>query len=71
MNLEAVPYIDSTALGEIARSYTTALQMGGSVKLLHVGERIRLLLTMTKLLHLLPMFEAEADAIASFDSAPT
>jgi anti-anti-sigma factor len=71
MNLEAVPYIDSTALGEIVRSYTTALQMGGAVKLLHVGERIRVLLATTKLMHLMPMFEVEGDAIASFDSAHT
>jgi anti-sigma B factor antagonist len=37
LNLQGVPYIDSTALGEIIRTYTSVIRKGGSVKLLNVS----------------------------------
>jgi len=67
LNLGAVPYIDSSALGEIVRAYTTASQMGGALKLLHVGGRVHDLLTVAKLRPVIDMFDDEAAAIASFD----
>lgn len=68
VNLATVPYIDSTALGELVRAFTTAAQMGGCLKLLHVRSRVRTLLTVAKLLSAFEVFEDEADAIASFDA---
>src|SRR5215471_14649551 len=66
VNLGAVPYIDSTALGELVRTFITASQMGGGVKLLHVGSRVRNLLTVAKLLPVFDVFDDEAAALASF-----
>jgi anti-sigma B factor antagonist len=66
LNFDAVPYIDSTALGELVRASTTASQMGGGLKLLHVAGRILDLLATTKLLMLFEVFDEEADAVASF-----
>ena len=35
LNLRDTPYIDSTALGEMIRAYTTLARKGGAFKLLH------------------------------------
>jgi anti-sigma B factor antagonist len=67
LNLDAVPYIDSTALGELVRTLITAWQMGGDLKLLHVGSRVRDLLAVAKLRPVFDVFDDEAAAVASFD----
>jgi anti-sigma B factor antagonist len=69
LNLDAVPYFDSTALGELVRTLITAWQMGGDVKLLHVGSRVRDLLAVAKLCQVFDVFDDEAEALASFDVA--
>src|SRR6266853_1554711 len=40
LNLQDVPYIDSTALGEIIRTYTSVIRKGGSVKLLNTSPHV-------------------------------
>ena len=69
LNLNAVPYIDWTALGELIRAHTTASQTGGGVKLLRVADRVRDLLALAKLLTAFEMFDDEAAALASFAAA--
>jgi anti-sigma B factor antagonist len=69
LNLEGVPYIDSAGLGEIVRTYTTVSRQGGSLKLVNLTKRITDLLSITKLLTVFETFEAEKDAVASFQSA--
>ena len=69
LNLDGVPYIDSAALGEIVRTYTTLSRLGGSLKLLHLTRRIQDLLAITKLLTVFETFDSEADAVNSFSSA--
>jgi anti-sigma B factor antagonist len=66
LDLLEVPYIDSTALGELVRGYTTARRMGGAVKLLHVVGRVRELLTITGLTPVFDAFETEDEAVRSF-----
>jgi anti-sigma B factor antagonist len=66
VNLHDTPYIDSTALGEIVQAYTTVTRKGGSLKLLHVPERVYRLLAITKLVRVFDVFDAEADALQSF-----
>jgi anti-sigma B factor antagonist len=68
-NLEAVPYIDSTALGELVRTLITAWQMGGDLKLLHLGSRVRDLLAVAKLRPVFDVFDDQAAALASFGVA--
>jgi anti-sigma B factor antagonist len=70
LNLRDSPYIDSTALGEIVRAYTSATRKGGALKLLNVTNRIHELLTITKLLSVFDLFDAEAEAVRSFGSDP-
>jgi len=69
LNLEGVPYIDSAGLGEIVRTYTTVSRQGGSLKLVNLTKRITDLLSITKLLTVFETFDAEQEAIASFQKA--
>ena len=66
LNFQATPYIDSTALGEIVRAYTSVTREGGSLKLLNVTARVHELLMITKLLSVFDLFDAEAEAVKSF-----
>jgi anti-sigma B factor antagonist len=68
-NLQNVPYIDSTALGEIIRTYTSVIRKGGSVKLLNVSTHVHQLLVITRLLSIFDLFDAEAEAVKSFGTA--
>ena len=69
LNFQAAPYIDSTALGEVVRAYTSATRKGGTLKLLNVTPRVHELLIITKLLSVFDLFEAEAEAVKSFGVA--
>jgi len=66
LNFRQASYIDSTALGEIVRSYTSATRKGGTLKLLSVPPRVHELLVVTKLLSVFDLFDDEAEAIKSF-----
>jgi anti-sigma B factor antagonist len=66
LNMQEVPYIDSTALGEIIRTYTSVIRHNGSVKLLNVSSHVHQLLVITSLLAVFDLFESEADAVKSF-----
>ena len=71
INFKDGTYIDSTALGEIVRSYTSATRKGGTVKLLSVPPRVHELLVVTKLLSVFDLFDDEAEAVRSFGVART
>lgn len=71
LNVRDVPYIDSTALGEIVRAYSSATRKGGTLKLLNVSTRVHELLMITKLLSVFDLFDAEAEAVKSFGAART
>jgi anti-sigma B factor antagonist len=66
VNFKQATYIDSTALGEIIRSYTSVTRKGGSLKLLNVTDTIHQLLMITKLLTVFDLFDDEVEAAKSF-----
>jgi anti-sigma B factor antagonist len=66
INFHDTPYIDSTALGEIIRGYTTLKRKGGSIKLYNLTRPIHDLLTITNLVTIFETFDNEAAALASF-----
>jgi anti-sigma B factor antagonist len=70
LDLEEVPYIDSTALGSLLRTHATVSRRGGAMKLLNVKGHVRELLELTRLLTVFEAFESEAAAIASVTSTP-
>ncbi len=69
LNFHDVSYIDSTALGEIIRAYTSVRRKGGTLKLLNVTARVHELLMITRLLSVFDLFDAEAEALKSFGVA--
>jgi anti-sigma B factor antagonist len=71
LNLEGVPYLDTTGIANIVEAYVATRRQGGSLKLLHLTPRVRAVLTMTRLLTILDAYEAEADAVTSFESVMT
>ena len=66
LNLAGVAYIDSSGLGEIIASYNTLDKNGGQIKLLHLTQRVRELMTITKLLTVFDVYENESEALNSF-----
>jgi anti-sigma B factor antagonist len=68
LNLANVTHIDSTGLGELISSHVTLSNQGGEIKLVHLTERLRDLMTITKLLTVFDVYDNEADALASFTS---
>jgi len=70
LNLADVPYMDSTGLGAIAHAYTSAWRRGGELKLLHVRQRNRHLLAVTRLLTVFDVFDSEEEAVKSFGADP-
>jgi anti-sigma B factor antagonist len=66
LNLAGVSYIDSSGIGELVSSYTAINKDGGQLKLLNLTQKLRDLLTITKLLTVFDVYESEADALNSF-----
>lgn len=66
LNFADVPYLDSTGLGEVVRSYTTVKNAGGMVKILNLTQKVQDLLSVTKLITVFETFEDEDKAIGSF-----
>jgi anti-sigma B factor antagonist len=66
LNLAEVPYVDSAGLGEIVRCYTTVSRKGGRLKLINLTNKIRDLLSITKLLTVFETYESEDQGVKSF-----
>ncbi len=66
LNFAEVPYLDSTGLGAVVRSYTSIKNAGGHVKIVNLTNRVRDLLSVTKLLTVFDTFENEDLAVKSF-----
>jgi anti-sigma B factor antagonist len=65
-NLEHVDFIDSTGLGALVISATSARKNGGNVKLVNLNKRNVELLIMTRLATAFEIFNDEQDAINSY-----
>ena len=66
LNLEDVPYIDSSGIGELVNTHNTVANNGGQLKLLNLTKRIRESLSIMKLLFVFQVYESERLTIASF-----
>jgi anti-sigma B factor antagonist len=66
LNLGEVAYVDSSGIGELVSSYTTANNQGGQLKLLNLTKKIQDLLMITKLLTVFETFDNEKAALESF-----
>ena len=41
LNFDQVPYLDSTGLGEVVRSYTSLKKEGGLVKIINLTQKVK------------------------------
>ena len=66
LDLAWVKHIDSAAMGELVSSHLTLDEKGGALKLMHMTESVRELMTLTKLLPVFDVYDGEPEALASF-----
>ena len=65
LDLARVPSIDSCGLGTVVQAHLSASRGGGELKLLNVNGRNRQLLTVTRLLSVLQMYQPEGDPVGA------
>ena len=69
LNLAEVTLMDSAAgIGELVSSYTSAVRLGGRLKLLHVNRNIFHVLQITRLNTIFEMYDDENAAVGSFQT---
>jgi len=66
IDMDSVPYIDSTGVGFLVSSHTSITQEGGSLKLMKVKPKILEVFKLMNLLRIFEIFEDEDTAIKSF-----
>jgi anti-sigma B factor antagonist len=65
INLERVPHIDSSGLGELVRCSLIARKANGTLKLFGLTRRVVELMTITKLVTEFETYETEKEAVES------
>src|ERR1044072_6477322 len=66
LKLAGVKHIDSGGLGELVSSRVTLDQNGGALKIMHMTQSAKQIMTVPNLLPLFEVYEDERDALASF-----
>ena len=66
LNLSGVSYIDSGGLGTLVGVYSSARAAGADIKLTGLGQRLRDVLQITKLVTVFEVYDSEQDAVAAF-----
>jgi anti-sigma B factor antagonist len=66
LNLAGVSYIDSGGLGTLVGVYSSARSAGADIKLTGIGQRLRDVLQVTKLVTVFESYDSEGQAIAAF-----
>lgn len=66
LNLAGVSYIDSGGLGTMVGVYSSARSAGADIKLSGLGQRLRDVLQVTKLVTVFEVYETEQQAVAAF-----
>ncbi len=66
LNLSGVTYIDSGGLGTLVGVYSSARAAGADIKLTGLGQRIRDVLQITKLVTVFEAYDSEQQAVAAY-----
>ena len=66
LNLGGVSYIDSGGLGTLVGVYSLARAGGADIKLTGLGQRLRDVLQITKLVTVFEVYDTEQEAVATF-----
>ena len=70
IDIDSVPYIDSTGVGFLVSSHTSLKSQGGQLKLLKVKPKILEVFKVMSLLSIFELFEDEEAAMKSFEVQP-
>jgi anti-sigma B factor antagonist len=68
LNLGEVTYLDSVGLSTLVAGYTSARNVGGDLKLLHLPRGVQQLLQITRLSTVFEIYEDLTTAVESFKS---
>lgn len=72
LNLRALEYLDSSGIGELARTYVMVLKGGGEMRFVGLSHNVEDVLKVTRLHEVFQEFPDEEAALGSFpDSTPT
>ena len=66
LNLGAVPFIDSSGIGELVSAFIAVRREGGDVKLLNLTRKVDQVLQIVKLRTVFDVFDNEAAALKAF-----
>jgi anti-sigma B factor antagonist len=66
LNLTGLEYLDSSGIGELARTYMSVVKKGGAMKVVGLSSRVEEILKITRLYQVFPEFPDEASALDSF-----
>ncbi len=66
VNLAEVTQVDSSGISTLVKSFVTLKRDGGNLKILNPTGTVRDVLDVTGLVHCLPTYTDEAEALASF-----
>jgi anti-sigma B factor antagonist len=67
MDMSGVHYMNSTGIGILISAYTTLVNNGGDLKLASMDDKIEGVLSITKLIQVLPEYETVDEAIGSIN----
>lgn len=67
IDMDGVPYIDSTGVGFLVSSHTSTSQEGGQLRLLNVKPKILEVLNIMNLVKIFDIFTDESEAMKSFE----
>jgi anti-anti-sigma factor len=70
IDFAAVPYIDSAGLGVVLSQWAHTQRIGAKFAVVAMSDKVRVLLEMTGVNKLLPIFPTAADAERTFADAP-
>ena len=68
LDLEAVPYIDSSGIGSVVNSLRMSTKLGGNAKLVNPSPFVLKIFKMVGILALFSVYETEAEAVAAYGS---
>lgn len=71
LNLSDLQYLDSSGIGELARTYVMVLKGGGEMKFVGLSRNVEDVLKVTRLYQVFPEFPDEATALQSFPERPS
>ncbi|HKS76962.1 MAG TPA: STAS domain-containing protein [Terriglobales bacterium] len=66
LNLGGISYIDSGGLGTLVGVYSSARASGAEIKLASLGQKLRDVLQITKLVTVFEVYDTEQQAVQSF-----